>query len=92
MDVVFCSASGNIFIDFLYFVAELDGADALLCDKAVFDYGVHNHCVPNYKEHMAAFNYQDECPWPSTQLCVCVFNLQSYREVAVVPDLLSSLL
>lgn len=67
MDVVFCSASGNIFIDFLYFVAELDGADALLCDRAMFDYKVQNDCVSIYKKHMAAFNYQDECPWYSTQ-------------------------
>lgn len=67
MDVVFCSASGNVLIDFLYFVAELGGAHALICDRARFDYGVHNYCVPIYKELMTAFNYQDECPWPNTQ-------------------------
>lgn len=75
MDVVFCSASGNIFIDFL--VAELDGSDALLCDKASFDYGVYNYCVPIYNEVMATVNYQEECPWPNTQryVTVCVVHV-----------------
>lgn len=72
MDVVFCNASGKCFIDFLYF-AEFDGADALICDRAMFDYEVHNYCVPMYKEHMAAINYQDECPWPNTQRYKCLF-------------------
>ncbi|MCI4378673.1 hypothetical protein PGIGA_G00218510 [Pangasianodon gigas] len=58
-------------------VAELDGSDALLCDRATFDYGVHNYCIPKYEKLMAEINYQDECPWPNTQryyynLTICV--------------------
>ncbi|KAF4087117.1 hypothetical protein AMELA_G00092590 [Ameiurus melas] len=48
-------------------IAELDGSDALLCNRAKFDYGVNNYCLPDYKQLMAASNYQDECPWPNTQ-------------------------
>ncbi|KAG7330935.1 hypothetical protein KOW79_004904 [Hemibagrus wyckioides] len=40
--------------------------DALLCDRAMFDYGVYNVCVPTFNELMATVNYQDGCPWPST--------------------------
>lgn len=52
---------------FFYLVAELNGADALLCDRASFDYNVYNYCLPIYNEVMASVNYQDLCPWPSTQ-------------------------
>lgn len=75
MDVLVCSASGNSFIDFLHFVAEFDGRDALHCNRTRFDYAVHNDCVPVYKEHMAASNYTNECPWPHIQpyvYCVCI--------------------
>ncbi|KAF5898079.1 receptor activity-modifying protein 2-like, partial [Clarias magur] len=47
--------------------AELDGSDAVPCARAKFDIAVHEYCVPIYKEQMAAINYQDECPWPSTR-------------------------
>ncbi|KAK3543287.1 hypothetical protein QTP70_014053 [Hemibagrus guttatus] len=40
--------------------------DALLCDRAMFDYRVYNVCLPTFKELMVTVNYQDECPWPST--------------------------
>ncbi|GAA6102273.1 receptor activity-modifying protein 2-like [Tachysurus ichikawai] len=46
---------------------ELHGSDDLLCDRARFDYGIYNICVPTFNENMATINYQDECPWPIAQ-------------------------
>ncbi|XP_060784852.1 receptor activity-modifying protein 1-like [Neoarius graeffei] len=59
--------SATLIMCLAFTVAQLDGSDASVCDRATFDSTVHSSCVSIYKEFMAATNYQDECPWPSTQ-------------------------
>ncbi|TSK92932.1 hypothetical protein Baya_5646 [Bagarius yarrelli] len=67
VQVVTSPISSTLIMSLLFAVAELNGTDALLCDRGSFDYNVYNYCLPLYNEVMASVNYQDLCPWPSTQ-------------------------